>query len=387
MASEQIHLSDLLQCLIKCSEKAARIAQILRNEDDLFQLLVEEKSDTEKNKRFVRNFRTLVVVLLRETILRDVAKQFPSLGSYICAEEHNSFQNSLGESIRVKLTDLEDETTALLSQVLDGRDHVAKLLASVVHSNNSNYEKQCSSTSIIPASGVGIWIDPIDSTSEYIQARSEETNDLGMQQSGLKCVCVLIGVFDLRSGKPILGVVNQPFFNQEGDPPSWRSKYYWSLNYEGECITSASLQNNLRQEYDDRKVVVVSSSEKKQLQETISSKYRTVHAAGSGYKSLLVACKMADLYVLSRDTTYFCETCAPHALLSAQGGGILKFNEIHNATSIDSNDLVDKQVTYLLKDDKDGSVSFRNVDGLIAYRKPEDVIELFELLKGQKLQN
>ncbi|GIY52643.1 inositol polyphosphate 1-phosphatase [Caerostris extrusa] len=245
---------------------------------------------------------------------------------------------------------------------------------------------QCSSTSIIPASGVGIWIDPIDSTSEYIQAKSEKTNDLGMQQSGLKCVCVLIGAFDLQSGKPILGVVNQPFFNQEGDPPSWRSKYYWSLNYEDECITSASLQNNLRKE-DDRKVVVVSSSEGKQLQETISSKYRTVHAAGAGYKSLLVACKMADMYVLSRGTTYFWDTCGPHALLSAQGGGILKFNEIHNATSIDSNDLVDKQVKYLLKGDKGGSESFRNAHGLIAYRKPEDVIELFELLKGQKLQN
>ncbi|GBN45814.1 hypothetical protein AVEN_67874-1 [Araneus ventricosus] len=75
MASESIPLGELLQCLVECSEKAARIAQIFRDENDLFQLLVEEKTEIEKNKRFVQDFKTLADVLVQETIKRDVGEQ------------------------------------------------------------------------------------------------------------------------------------------------------------------------------------------------------------------------------------------------------------------------------------------------------------------------
>lgn len=75
MASESILLCELLQCLVECSLKAARIAQLFRDENDLFQLLVEEKSTIEKNKRFVQDFKTLADVLVQETIKRDVGEQ------------------------------------------------------------------------------------------------------------------------------------------------------------------------------------------------------------------------------------------------------------------------------------------------------------------------
>lgn len=378
MASESILLSDLLQCLIECSQKAARIAQIFRDENDLFQLLVEEKSPVEKDEKICQDFKTLADVLVQETIKKDVGQKFPSLTSNIQGEEQNSFQNSLGESILVDLSDSEEETVSLLSKVFDGRDHIARSLASVAHSKDLACEIQYSSSCLIPANSIGIWIDPIDATAEFIQGKNEETDDLGIQHYGLKCVCVLIGAYELESGRPILGVVNQPFYNKESDSSRWESKYYWSLNYDPEFVTSDILKNESQGE---EKVIVVSSSESKELQDIISTKYRIVHAAGAGYKSLLVACKKVNLYVLSHGTTHFWDTCGPHALLLTQGGGIVKFKEILNATDVKScEDLLDKQIKYFLKGENVDTVSSRNTGGFIAYRNAEDVIELVELL-------
>lgn len=87
--------------------------------------------------------------------------QFPSLLSNIKGEEQNSFMNSLGQSIHVELTASEEDTASLLSKVLDGKDHLATSLASVVHSRATTCKRQLSSRAQIPADSIGIWIDPI----------------------------------------------------------------------------------------------------------------------------------------------------------------------------------------------------------------------------------
>ena len=70
-----ILLADLLHCLLECSEKAARIARCFRSQDELFDILVEEKSDIEKNRRRIQDFKTLADVLVQETIKRDVGRK------------------------------------------------------------------------------------------------------------------------------------------------------------------------------------------------------------------------------------------------------------------------------------------------------------------------
>lgn len=49
-----------------------------------------------------------------------------------------------------------------------------------------------------------------DSTSEYISGAEVETEE-GIRVGGLRCVTILVGVYDRKNGAPILGVVNQPF--------------------------------------------------------------------------------------------------------------------------------------------------------------------------------
>jgi inositol polyphosphate 1-phosphatase len=54
-----------------------------------------------------------------------------------------------------------------------------------------------------------------DGTNNYIRGQSPSDGDVdyseSFQMKGLPVVTVLIGVFDRTSGKPVAGVVNQPF--------------------------------------------------------------------------------------------------------------------------------------------------------------------------------
>ncbi len=68
-------LVEFVSALVQCSEKAANIARVIRSEQALFELLVEEKTGDSKNKRFVQDFKTLADVLVQETIKHDMGKR------------------------------------------------------------------------------------------------------------------------------------------------------------------------------------------------------------------------------------------------------------------------------------------------------------------------
>lgn len=75
-------MTTLLQKIIITSEKAANIARVCRDNQDLFELLVEEKKSDEANSRFIRDFKTLADVLIQETIRHDIQEDV-RLQSYI----------------------------------------------------------------------------------------------------------------------------------------------------------------------------------------------------------------------------------------------------------------------------------------------------------------
>ena len=73
-----IHVSvmaDLLRLLLRVAEKAANVARVCRQEALLFQLLVQEKTGKDKNKKFVQDFKTLADVVIQEMIRHDVGTQ------------------------------------------------------------------------------------------------------------------------------------------------------------------------------------------------------------------------------------------------------------------------------------------------------------------------
>jgi inositol polyphosphate 1-phosphatase len=66
------NMKSFLQAIIGVSEKAANIARACRREAQLFRLLVQEKSNEEKNQRFVQDFKTLADVLIQETVKHEL---------------------------------------------------------------------------------------------------------------------------------------------------------------------------------------------------------------------------------------------------------------------------------------------------------------------------
>jgi len=65
-------LKEFVTELLKSAEKAANLARVIRAEETLFELLVQEKKGDQSNKRFVHDFKTLTDVLIQETVRHDL---------------------------------------------------------------------------------------------------------------------------------------------------------------------------------------------------------------------------------------------------------------------------------------------------------------------------
>lgn len=73
--SQASGMAELLRLLLNVAEKAANVARVCRQEASLFELLVQEKTGADKNKKFVQDFKTLADVLIQEMIRHDVCAQ------------------------------------------------------------------------------------------------------------------------------------------------------------------------------------------------------------------------------------------------------------------------------------------------------------------------
>ncbi|XP_032716121.1 inositol polyphosphate 1-phosphatase isoform X2 [Lontra canadensis] len=155
-------MSAVLRELLRVSEKAADIARACRQQEALFQLLIEEKKGGEKNRKFAVDFKTLADVLVQEVIKRSVENKFPGLGKKVLGEESNEFTNDLGEKIIVRLCPTEEGTAELLSRVLGGNKSASEALARVVHQDVTFGDPALDAVEVdIPQDTLGIWVDPI----------------------------------------------------------------------------------------------------------------------------------------------------------------------------------------------------------------------------------
>jgi len=315
-------MSAILRELLCVSEKAANIARACRQQEALFQLLIEEKKEGEKNKKFAVDFKTLADVLVQEVIKQNMENKFPGLGKKILGEESNEFTNDLGEKIILRLCPTEEETVELLSKVLSGNKLASEALAKVVHQDVTFTDPALDSVEInIPQDILGIWVDPIDSTYQYIRGSADIKSNQGIFPSGLQCVTILIGVYDLHTGVPLMGVINQPFVSQDLNTLRWKGQCYWGLSYLGTNIHSLQLPDSERKSRDTRSHVtedtnseaecshrfsaVISTSEKDTVKAALSRVCgeRMFPAAGAGYKSLCVVQGLVDIYIFSEECT------------------------------------------------------------------------------------
>ncbi|XP_002733886.1 inositol polyphosphate 1-phosphatase-like [Saccoglossus kowalevskii] len=331
-------MADFLRSLVAVSEKSANLARAIRSEQTLFELLVEEKTGEAKNKRFIQDFKTLADVLIQEMVRHEIGTKFPSMRDHIYGEEDNTFTNTLGETITVGVKATKEETSTLLSIALDGNTAAADILASVIHEDIQHVEdeKVQSCNLDIEVSSLAVWIDPIDSTAEYIKGVSDAVDVNGIYAEGLQCVTVLIGVYDMTTGLPVIGVINQPFQFYDSTTLKWRGRYVWGVAYNGvqrNSYPDTHAKHNKRLNL----LTVLSPSEKQPVKSAVVSLPNGTiqYGSGAGYKALCVTDKFADLYILNRNTTFKWDCCAPHAVIRSMGGGML---DLKKAMKLSAND-------------------------------------------------
>ncbi|XP_069841423.1 inositol polyphosphate 1-phosphatase isoform X2 [Dendropsophus ebraccatus] len=395
-------MADILQELLRASEKAACIARACRQEEALFQLLIEEKKEDEKNKKFLTDFKTLADVLVQEVIKHDLGKKFAGLEENVRGEESNEFTNELGEKIIVKVCPTEEETASLLQKVLDNNKAAAKTLARAVHQDVTLTDVALDDVNVsLPLDNIAVWVDPIDSTYQYIKGSGDIQPEKGIYPKGLQCVTVLIGVFLLDTGHPVMGVINQPFAIQDPITLRWKGQWYWGLSYMGSNI--CSLHFSAASGKPDNKVdggsqqsaataknsyaTVTSSAESENVLRALSNVCgENLHfAAGAGYKCLCVIQGLVDFYVFSEDTTFKWDSCAPHAILKSLGGGMLDLSECLKSANQNQVPSVRPHILYNSEvQGAKGADRWANKGGLIAYRSEQD-LEFFMNLFIKKL--
>ncbi|XP_045606962.2 inositol polyphosphate 1-phosphatase [Procambarus clarkii] len=377
-------MAELIKILLDFSERAGEIARSIRQEPKLFALLVEEKGEAEKNQRFDHDFKTLADVLIQEALRHHLIHVIPNLGDHVHGEESAEFTNTLGEKIIVQICDTQQETATLLAKVLDGNQEAADILADVVHSdiNRSSEPELLKQIPNLPIENLGIWIDPIDSTGEYVKGEIG-TSCNGIYTHGLQCVTVLIGLYDRLSGLPLGGIINQPFavFNEENQ--SWQGEVYWGVSYGSVSIHNVPLKTSSHR--DGRPILLVSSSEDVKLQEKFKNKFSVVHATGAGYKLLAVALGHASACVSSKGSTFRWDTAAPHGLLVAQGGGIIiyqKIGQLPREKKIAVDCLNEVQIRYHKPNDNTTrhSLMWCNEGGFVAYHDPSVLSSISDCL-------
>lgn len=318
----RVSLSALVRALVRASEKASNLARACRAEEELFSLLTQEKGQEDKNPRFLRDFKTLADVLIQEMLKHDLSKLDSGFGERVQGEETNKFTNGRGETVCVEVCSSLKETAQLLVPVLDGNEAAAAKLAQIVHSDAELLEEiDVPDTRDVNVGNIGVWIDPIDSTSEYISGKWGEEDESGIVTSGLQCVCVLIGVYFLDSGRPFIGVVNQPFhhLDQERRPVG---RCYWAVSQGANSLVGKSFVEDEEKNREQRQqpIVLLSTGEQESIVDALGAAgFRVRFAAGAGYKILCVALRSADAYLLTKGTTFRWDTCSPEALLGARG--------------------------------------------------------------------
>lgn len=150
----------------------------------------------------------------------------------------------------------------------------------------------------VPLSDITVWIDPLDSTQEFTENLTEYVTTM---------VCIAV------KGKPVIGVVHQPFTHET----TWA--------YVGHALSKNLQSLKDIDQRSDLKKIIVSRSHAGDVQNFITSSksfgenIEIIPAGGAGYKTLQVLHDKVDAYVHVTAIKKW-DICAADALMSATNG-------------------------------------------------------------------
>ncbi|CAH8471810.1 unnamed protein product [Schistosoma haematobium] len=161
-----------------------------------------------------------------------------------------------------------------------------------------------------------VWVDPLDGTKEFTEGLVE-------------FVTVLIGIS--IAGKPVGGVIAQPFYKANTTEPHYTTRIVWGLVGLGvfginPLVPSSKLPypvNQNAQKLTSPHVIVVTRSHRSTTQDFVDGAFyptEVLRVGGCGYKVLVLLEGRAHVYVFPSQGTKKWDTCAPEAVLLASGG-------------------------------------------------------------------
>jgi len=159
----------------------------------------------------------------------------------------------------------------------------------------------------------------------------------------------------------------------------WKGRHFWGVCAKDQLFHS-SVPRPIR--LLEKKVVIMSRSEDSEIIQKLGNKLDVKFSSGAGYKVLCVILGLADLYVLSKDSTHFWDTCGPHAILRALGGGIKSFKDLIESSKTERSFVLrnlSKELTYVV-DEENLKNHFKNNRGVYAYRDIEVVEPILDCL-------
>lgn len=279
-------LSRMVAACVNISNKSAKILREVKKSGELN--IKEKKDETD--------LVTRADFLSQLNIIKSLESLFPK--AKFCGEEGD---------LKDEYNDLE---TTLNEHVLSE----AKVLPDIYHQ--------------LKEEDVMIWVDPLDGTKEYTQG----------PEMNKECT-VLIGI--AWKGKPIAGVMNQPFFEQNQS----FGRYLWGIVGLGAYDSHTGKLSNPTEglEKDRKKKILTTRSHiteilKRDLTSIPNSEI--IHAGGAGYKVLCVIEGKADCYIYPRNGTKRWDTCAPEAILRSINGKLTDiFNNEYCYAKNDPNDM------------------------------------------------
>ncbi|XP_049869969.1 inositol polyphosphate 1-phosphatase [Pectinophora gossypiella] len=340
-------MEDILKALICASERAASVAKSCCIGAAKDSLLVAEKGEGEANARFDKDFKTIADVLAQESARYEIALRCPDLAKQLRGEECAEIGG-----VTIKLCESEEKTAELLSSLVPLQ--AAKRMAEAAHGEiKVTLNNPPVHVADINPCDLGVWIDPIDATAEFIAGvRGEADAD-----RGLPCVTVLIGAYLRSTGEPIVGVINQPFYS------GGKGRIIWGVSY---GKTRKWSEGDTSKHSIDKTVLISGAENPAIVKKFKACGWEVKSVPGAGHKLLKVAIGEAAAYIVSKGSTFRWDTCAPHAILRAQGGDLLCYT-------------THKPVTYNDPMECD-TQQYANSGGIIAYTNTKVLEDLKKIL-------
>ena len=150
----------------------------------------------------------------------------------------------------------------------------------------------------------------------------------------------------------------------------WSDSVTWGVCYEDLRLATV-IQNDKKPGQSGLPVIVMSTSESDPVKQALSGNFHLRFASGAGYKLLCTAQRRVEAYVLSKSSIYLWDCCAPHAILRATGGGVVRFHDAVAALKSEGADKVSEETLAALEVSYSplakSQSSRTSIDGIIAY--------------------